>query len=115
MAQLENNWPQSNQNNNDCRNMSIEFPSNGSTIPPPNDFQTTGSHIPYTQVNSSTPTVNRPYYHITDENKNIINQESPGADHLHATDQRLGIPRNVSDNMITHQNMGNYSSYGCIL
>ncbi|RTG89027.1 uncharacterized protein DC041_0003659 [Schistosoma bovis] len=115
MAQLENNWPQSNQNNTDCRNMSIEFPSNGSTIPPPNDFQTTGSHIPYIQVNSSTPTVNRPYYHIADENKNIINQEGPGADHLHATDQRLGIPRNVSDNMITHQNMGNYSSYGCIL
>ncbi|CAH8460463.1 unnamed protein product [Schistosoma rodhaini] len=115
MAQLENNWPQSSQNNNDGRNMSIEFPSNGSTIPPPNDFQTTGSHIPYIQVNSSTPTVNRPYYHITDENKNIINQDNPGADHLQAMDQRLGIPRNVSDNMITHQNHGNYSSYGCVL
>ncbi|CAH8472684.1 unnamed protein product [Schistosoma rodhaini] len=115
MTQLENNWPQSNQNNNDCRNMSMEFPSNGSTIPPPNDFQTAGSHIPYIQVNSSTPTVNRPYYHMTDENKNIINQDSPGADHLQAMDQRLGIPRNVSDNMITHQNHGNYSSYGCVL
>ncbi|KAH8851931.1 Nephrin [Schistosoma japonicum] len=109
LAQLENNWLQSNQN-------SIDFPSNGSTIPPPNDFQTTGSHIPYIQVNSSTPTVSRSYYHITDESENIVIHDNSGADHLQVINQQhLGLPINVSNEMIIRQNQGNYPSYGCVL
>ncbi|CAH8446050.1 unnamed protein product [Schistosoma turkestanicum] len=116
LTQLEKSWPQQNQNNNDCRNINMDFPSNGSTIPPPNDFQTTGSHIPYIQVSSSTPTVSRPYYHITDENENTIVQESACPDHLQIINpQHLGLPRNISNEMITHQNQSNYSSYGCVL
>nr|CAH8826849.1 unnamed protein product [Trichobilharzia regenti] len=116
MTHLEENRTPLGQNNNDYRNVNTDFPSNGSTIPPPNDFQTNSSHIPYIQINCSTPTVSRPYFHNPDENENIIVPAGVDGDHIQGSNQqRLAIPRNISNELMTHQNQNNYSSYGCVL
>ncbi|CAH8488181.1 unnamed protein product [Heterobilharzia americana] len=116
MGHLEQKKSSSNQNNNDFKNLTIDYPSNSSTIPPPNDFQTNSSHIPYIQINCSTPTVSRPYYLTANENENIIIPSNNDDDHIQGINQHhLGISRNISNELITHQRQNNYSSYGCVL